>query len=100
ANVIVDGVKASNGNATTDEMEGGGVRLQWSLDKLASKGQETLQLSLTAKDNRPVALEAGWTCRPSFVQSQIEVQEPKLQVALSGPREVQYGETKIYLIQL
>lgn len=98
--VEVGGLKSSAGNPAQEEIEGGGTRLQWTLDKLAAKGQETLQLTLTAKDNRPVALEAGWTCRPSFVQSQIEVQEPKLQVSLSGPREVQYGETKIYMIQL
>ena len=41
-----------------------------------------------------------WSFAPPDATTHVQVQEPKLQMALAGPQDVLYGETKVYTITL
>ena len=70
--------------------------LEWKLSRLEGKSVETLQLVLVPRKSVPLDLAVNWTFTPEASQTMVEVQEPKLAMAISGPTEVQYGQSKIF----
>jgi hypothetical protein len=76
---------------------GNGV-LVWRVDRLNGRSQEKLMLSLIPRGNRALDLGVTWTFSPARSVTQIQVQEPKLQLSVVGPQDVMFGETKVYTI--
>ena len=76
----------------------GNTVMQWTVGKLAGRGKERLTLKIVPRGSRPFDFGVTWSFNPVRSQTQIEVQEPKLDVAVVGPQDVLYGETKIYTI--
>jgi len=74
--------------------------LEWKLARLESHGKETLTLKLIPRKSLPLDLAVQWTCSPESSQTLVEVQEPKLLLALSGPEEVLFGQSKVYKLTL
>ena len=60
------------------------------------KAAETLNLKLVPRKSTPLDLAVQWTFTPEASQTLVEVQEPKLAMAISGPDEVLFGQSKIY----
>jgi len=52
------------------------------------------------RKNRPFDLAVQWTHAPVVSQTQVEVQEAKLLMNLSGPNEVFYGEREVFKLTL
>src|SRR6202011_2021830 len=61
---------------------------------------EMLTLRLVPHKGNPLDPAVQWTCSPGGAQTLVEVQEPKLMMALSGPEEILYGKSKIYKLTL
>lgn len=78
--------------------EGSGQRLVWKIDSIAGRGQEKLTLLLVPQVAQPVDLQMEWTQAPPMASTNISVLEPKLTMALKGPKDVQYGDTAVYQI--
>ncbi len=74
--------------------------LQWKLPRLEGKGRERLALKLTPRKSRRFDLAVQWTFSPVSSQAMVEVREPKLEMSISGPQEVFFGEKKIYRLTL
>jgi hypothetical protein len=74
--------------------------LEWQIDRLDARDRETLSLKLIPRKSIPLDLAMHWQCAPEMSQTIVEVQEPKLSLSISGPREVFYGQTKIYKLTL
>lgn len=72
----------------------------WELGQLGVDGKEDLMLGIVPRDSRPFDLSVGWTLAAARSATQIEVQEPKLEMTVNGARDVHYGETSIYTIVL
>ncbi|MBS0210441.1 MAG: DUF11 domain-containing protein [Planctomycetes bacterium] len=91
---IVD-ARAPLGTAgvAADQPEAG---LQWKLNTLAPQSQQDLTLKIVPRRSQPFDLVVRWTCAPPASQATVEVEEPKLQMAISGPSEVHYGEQQLY----
>ena len=51
-------------------------------------------------DGRPFDLAVGWAFAPNQKAAQIVVQEPKLELDLTGSEEVLYGETEVMTVTL
>jgi len=70
--------------------------MQWHVPGLRPGGSEDLMLRLVPRESR--ALELAVTLQSAAIDSQfsVEVREPKLQLAISGPKEVRYGEKAVY----
>jgi uncharacterized repeat protein (TIGR01451 family) len=45
-------------------------------------------------------LGVTWTFAPASTTTQIQVQEPKLQMSVSGPQDLLFGETKVYTVTI
>jgi len=99
ASVRLEGAAASSGTAQPQE-EGSQRKLVWTIDQARPQAQETLKLSLKPIENQPFDLLVDWTVRPISSLAKIEVQQPRLEMTLFGPKDVQYGETAVYTIQL
>ena len=94
----VSGAEGSAG-ATQLAPDGEGA-LVWSVGRLDGQSRERLTLRLVPRQSRPFDLAIRWQYQPRSQQAQIEVQEPKLETQLDGPREVQYGQSETYKLRL
>ncbi|MBC8353079.1 MAG: hypothetical protein H8E66_13875 [Planctomycetes bacterium] len=87
--------------ATQTQAEGPGQqRLVWTVDQIEPQSQQTLKLFASPSANRPFDLLVDWTLRPISGVAQIEVQQPRLEMAIFGPKNVLYGDSAVYTIQL
>jgi len=83
--------------AVAGESEGNAV---WKISELAAGQTGQLRLTVIPRQNRPIDLMVRWNVAPIVSSAQIEVLQPRLEMSLAGPTDVQYGDTKIYKIQL
>ncbi|NOZ40402.1 MAG: hypothetical protein GXP24_09270, partial [Planctomycetes bacterium] len=74
--------------------------LEWKLRELAPHASQALRLRLIPRSGRPLQLGVRWTQAPIQTQTIVEVQEPKLELAISGPREVRFGKAQRYRLTL
>jgi uncharacterized repeat protein (TIGR01451 family) len=82
----------------TAERKGG--PLEWRITRLEGKSAEMLNLVLVPRGSSSLDLAVRFSYAPEASQAQVEVQEPKLEMMISGPQDVQFGETKIYKLSL
>ncbi len=92
--------QATLGSAHIQPDDQGDSSLTWTVGQLAARGQEKITLELIPRGSRPLDLGVTWTFSPATSTAQIQVQEPKLDMTISGAQDVQYGETKVYTISI
>jgi hypothetical protein len=83
------GTDAANGNS-----------LQWRIQQLKSGSSQTLNLRLVPHRGRPMQLGVSWILSPVGSTAVVEVQEPKLQMMISGPEDVLFGKPQRYQLTL
>ncbi len=91
------GAEASTG-ATQLAADGEGAFV-WKVGHVQAQSSEQLTLRLVPRQSRPFDLAVRWEYQPLSQQMLIEVQEPKLEVQLEGPREVHYGQRETYRLR-
>ena len=74
--------------------------LEWKISELAPRSSQALRLRLIPRSGRPLQLGVRWTQAPVQAQATVEVREPKLDIAISGPQEVRYGQPQRYRLTL
>lgn len=74
--------------------------VRWQIEQLPARDSEDLNLEIVPRDGRPFDLAVGWAFAPDDATTQIEVQEPKLEMTINGSEEVLYGETEVYTITI
>ncbi len=79
--------------------EAGGP-LEWKIPRLEGNSIETLNLALVPHKSEPMDLAVQFTYAPESSQLIVEVQEPKLEMAISGPDDLLFGETRIFKLTL
>jgi uncharacterized repeat protein (TIGR01451 family) len=77
-----------------------GETLKWALSRVGTGMQEQLDLRIVPRKSRAFDLGVSWTFAPPATRAMIEVQEPKLLMAVSGPEEMVFGQTKIFKLTL
>jgi uncharacterized repeat protein (TIGR01451 family) len=75
-------------------------QLQWQVARLDRHASETLELRLIPRDSRPMELGVTWTVAPVGSRAVVEVQEPKLQLEISGPNEVYFDRPQVFKLTL
>ena len=90
----------TGGSAVAPAVSEQPTTLEWKFDRLDIRARESLRLKLVPRKNVPLDLAMQWTCTPETTQAVVEVQEPMLGLSLSGPREVFYGQSKIYKLTI
>lgn len=99
----IESVQATAGAAkapTKDAAKGAGDGLQWRVSRLDPAAKQRLVLQVVPRQSTPFQLAVQWTFVPEVAKTVVEVQEPKLQVALDGPKEMLYGASEVYRITL
>jgi uncharacterized repeat protein (TIGR01451 family) len=78
----------------------GGGQLDWQLSHVEARGNETLDIRLIPRASRPLELGVSWTLTPIGSRAIVEVQEPKLQMTVSGPDEVLFNTPQVFRLTL
>ncbi len=98
ANATVASTQATHGQvgqqATTQRV------LEWRVDGLAAHTEATLAVSLVARTAQPMQLQLQWQVETESLSASIEVREPKLEVAITGPSEMKHGSTAEFTVTL
>ena len=92
--------EARFGSVSADNETDKGRRIVWEMEKVASRSQHELSLSLQPTENRPIDLVVDWVFRGAPMQASIEVQQPQLAMAVEGPTDLRYGATAVFKIKL
>ncbi|MCE9555860.1 MAG: DUF11 domain-containing protein [Planctomycetes bacterium] len=90
----------TRGTVHPPEKNQGGSTVQWQLASLDGRGIDELDLQLVMRRSQRFNLGVSWTAAPSTSETAIDVLEPKLELAISGPRDVQFGDTKTYRLTI
>jgi len=90
--------EATLGNARLEPDDSGHSVLSWTVGSLGGRGEEKLTLGLIPRSSRALDLGVTWTFAPAGTSTQIQVQEPKLQMTVVGPQDLLFGETKVYTV--
>jgi uncharacterized repeat protein (TIGR01451 family) len=96
---VVD-AKASLGNAQAADKTMGPAGFVWRLSALAARSEQELALQIVPRKGQPFDLGVRWTSSAVSSQATVEVQEPKLQLTISGAKEVQFGDKSLYKLTL
>ncbi|MEM8679435.1 MAG: hypothetical protein AAGF97_08790 [Planctomycetota bacterium] len=91
---------ASSGNPQIESLADDAATVSWPISFLKAKGREDLTLKIIPRDSRPFELGVGWAFAPEHSTAQIQVQEPKLEMNIHGPGEVNFGSTELFTISL
>ena len=96
----VVGAEPSTGTTGWAEPVGSSRPFQWVVGRLVAEGREDLILDIVPRKSLPFDLAVKWDYKPVTSQTAIEVQEPKLEITLDGPREILYGAKEVYRLEL
>jgi uncharacterized repeat protein (TIGR01451 family) len=75
-------------------------QLEWQLSRLEGHASETLDIKLVPRASRPLELGVSWTLSPVGSRAVVQVQEPKIQMSVSGPDEVLFSEPQVFRLML
>ena len=71
-------------------------RLLWKIERVPANTTHTIAINLIPRSAQPFEMEVNWSFLPRTAFSRVRVTEPKLQMQISGPTEVQFGEKATY----
>ncbi len=72
----------------------------WKINRLAGTQKATLDLKLIARVGRPIELGVQWKHSPVAGRTMVEVQEPKIELKLTGPDEVLFGKQRTFRLTI
>lgn len=74
--------------------------IQWQLYELPAGAKQTLTMKLIPRSGREMQLGVQWNHAPVGGNAVVEIQEPKLQMEISGPSDVMFGKSQRYALTL
>lgn len=74
--------------------------IQWQLYELPAGAKQTLTMKLIPRSGREMQLGVQWNHAPVGGNAIVEIQEPKLQMEISGPSDVMFGKSQRYALTL
>ena len=93
--VDIENLSLTSGGKEITDGEGQ-ARLVWSVDQIPGNSSQTMTISAVPRKAEIFDVDVEWTLVPLVGKASIRVTEPKLEMSISGPKEVQYGETALY----
>jgi uncharacterized repeat protein (TIGR01451 family) len=96
---VVD-TSASQGTIQQPRNAVGTGQLEWQLSRLEGRANETLDIKLIPRASRPLELGVSWTLSPVGSRAVVQVQEPKIQMSVTGPDEVLFSEPQLFRLML
>lgn len=101
---VPDGVRvvtAEAGAGEADVQADGGVgQIVWNVERLQAQAASGLTLTIVPTTDQPIDLSVDWSVQPIATAARVEVKQSLLELALNGPNEMVYGDTKVFSIIL
>jgi uncharacterized repeat protein (TIGR01451 family) len=91
---------SSAGQTTVDNSSAGAARVVFSIPRLAGRDSVSVTLQLKPTTNEAFALAAEWSLQAPSLAAEIEVKQPLLELEVTGPADLDYGEKHVYSIIL
>lgn len=102
--LIPDWADVQGKNATVGDIDSqgkkGAERLVWTIDHLPAGQSEQMFVRLTAARSGTYNLDVDWTLLPQRSVAQVQVHEPRLELAIEGPDQVVYGASQTYKVRV
>lgn len=93
--VDIDNVNLTAGNKEiTDGTDR--ARVVWNIDRIPAKGSQTITVTAVPRKAEVFDVGVEWTLVPRVGKANVQVTEPRLEINISGPAEVQFGENATY----
>jgi len=96
----VQSTAASGGEPKVAEKTDTQQPVEWRLPRLAPGDKQRLSLELIPRKSQALDMAVNWTYARSSSKAMVEVQEPLLNMVISGPSEAVYGQKKVYNLTL
>lgn len=72
------------------------ARLVWNVDHIPGKSSQTITITAIPRKAEMFDMAVEWTLVPRTGKANVQVTEPRLEMNISGPKEVQFGEKALY----
>jgi len=93
--VDIDNINLTAGNKEiTDGTDR--ARVVWNIDRIPAKGSQTITVTAIPRKAEVFDVGVEWTLVPRVGKANVQVTEPRLEMNISGPAEVQFGEKALY----
>lgn len=76
------------------------ARLVWSVDQIEGNSNQTLTITAIPRKAEIFDVGVEWTLVPRTGKAIVRVTEPKLEMNITGPKEVLYGEKALYHVSV
>jgi len=98
--VTVNQGKPTHGELQTERTPDGATLITWSFTDLAAYQNAAAPMQLTANSARNFAVAMEWTLLPKSGEAQFEVRQARLELALEGPSEAEFGVANSYRLHI
>lgn len=71
-------------------------RVAWMIDQIPAGQAQSMIVDVIATQAETFDLAIDWAMQPIAASASVGVTEPRLEMNIAGPNEVQYGETAVY----
>ena len=99
ASVTLGQIIATDGGAET-EVDDNEKGIVWELPSLPKNSHKSLRMMLTTENPEHFAMSVEWTAIPQSQQYAIQVQQPRLELAIEGASEAVYGVPQTYRVRI
>ncbi len=72
------------------------ARVVWNIDRIPAKGSQTITVTAIPRKAEMFDVGVEWTLVPRVGKANVTVTEPRLEMSIAGPSEVQFGEKALY----
>lgn len=93
---IID-TNVSNGQIDRG-IESDGSMIEWVLPQVGAVSVHELELQILVKENKPFDLNVAWRAESQKASGRVMVTQPKLDLQIAGPSEINYGETAVFTV--
>ena len=75
-------------------------RVVWTVDRIPGNSTQTITIPATPRKAELFDLGVEWTLIPRTAKSSVEVTQPKLEMTVSGPDDILYGDKAVYQVEI
>jgi hypothetical protein len=99
-NSVVIGNAVAMSGTTQPDREDGENAILWEVETIPAGQSQSLKLPLKTASPEHFAMNVEWTALPQSQSLVVKVHEPKLDLALEGPAEAEYGVPLKYRLRI
>jgi len=96
--IEVTHVNSTQGTRELAEGDQPESRLIWNVKQIAAGTSEKLIIDVIPRQAKMFDLNIEWTVLPISATTSVQVTQPRLDISISGPNEVHYGDNVLYSV--